>query len=475
MALSIFQQWVSRVYRFERPVQAGLLCASIALFGPAACGDAFGPRERPTGLGPDDPAIPNSSLLWYELQPRVITVGETDTVRVTVAVEGTPLGVQLQLPSGLQPLIRQQNGTYARNVAVNDLLFGYRTGDLHNAWVLIDIATSPTTSEQSLMVVNVKDATVSNVNTQTLVAGLVQSTSHVVNLRVDSLFSGAQVPAQILRTFYQHFPDVYDFINVVQQVQHRLPIAYFAVRNEVTGLGLQEFDRSDPYGDVQQLQGTLMFPNEAFFDPAETSVLHELGHRWMNFGNIDSVHESDRHWPISTVAHGVVGIASPTTGEPLPFRYQLTRQANGTYSVAVEATRPLRFNDFELYLMGLLPPDSVAPHIVFLNQQQYDQLRPGGVLSGNTDTLTVAEWIARDGPRAPSGEAAQRRFRMATIVVSRGRLLTREEMSYFNHMAARGEVQSDVPSPVLVGTVRTTTLPFFGATGGRAQLVTRLN
>jgi hypothetical protein len=455
-----------------RPVRAGLFCASLFLLNVAACDDAFGPRQRPTGIRPDSNSA-RASLSWYELQPRVITIGQTDSVRVTVGVDGIAQTVQLQTLSGLVPLLRQSNGTYTGRFVVSDLLFGYRTGDLHNAGVRIDVTAAPPSAEQTVMIINVKDGTVSTVNTQTLLSGLMQASSHVVNIRSDSLFSGPQVPGQILRTFYQAFGDDYDFINVIEQVQRPAPYSYFAVRNSIVGLGLTEFERADAYGNPRQLQGFLLFPNEGFFDLAETGVLHELAHRWMNFGNLPTVRVARPHWPISTLAFGVTGAANPTTGEPLPFRYELTRQPNATYTVRVVADRRRLFNDFELYLMGLLPPDSVSPHIVFSNQQQYDQLRPGGLLAGATDTLTVDEWISRDGVRNPNSEGSQRLFRMATIVLSRGRLLTREEMSFFNHMAGRGESLLEVQA--LLNNTRGPTLPFTPATGGRAQLITRLN
>jgi hypothetical protein len=395
-------------------------------------------------------------------------------VRVTVGLEGTPRGIELQMPFANVPLQRVSNGVYARDVAVIDLLAGYRTGDLHNAVAMIDVATLPTTSQQTLVVVNVKDGSVSNVSPQTLVPGLMQAASHVVNIRSDSLFAGPGIPPQIISTFYQHFDDDYDFIAVIKQVQQPAPIGYFAIRNQITGLGLQQLDRSGNYGNVQQLQGTVFFPNEGFYDPAETSMLHELAHRWMNFGDIPSVRIASPHWPISTLAHGITGSINLQTGELIPFRYHLTRQPNSTYSITVEPTRPLQFNDFELYLMGLLPADSVGQHIVFLNQQQYHQLGAGGVLIGATDTITVAKWIAREGVRSPGYVTAQRRFRMATIVLSRGRLLDQEEMSFFNHLAMRGESRTLEPIFTQVGAVRTITLPFFGATGGRAELFTTL-
>ena len=410
--------------------------------------------------------------MWYELQPRVVTIGETDSVRVNVAIDGIPRNVQIELRTGTVHLTRQQNGLFSTRVAVADLLFGYRTGDLHNTAALLQISDSAVVSEQHSLLVNVKDGGVSTITPQVLVPNAVQAGTHVVNIRFDSLYLGDLVPPQILRTFYQYFADDYDFVNVVEQVHTDEELVYFAARNSVSGLGLQAFDRAANYGSNSRLQGILDFPNDGRFDLAETDVLHELGHRWMNFGNLQSTRVARPEWPISTLAYGITGFSDPVTERPLIFRFVLTRQANDTYRVTTQADRPRTFNDFELYLMGLLPGDSVGRHIVFLNQDQRGQLRNNGLLIGPLDTVTVAKWVARDGPRVPAYPNAQREFKMATIILSRGGLLSREELSFFNHMAARGEAEVDVP--VINGAMRSITQPFFGATGGRGRLITRL-
>ena len=443
----------------------------MALFGATACTDAFGPRPRPTGIRPDS-VTPDATLLWYEMQPRVVTIGQTDSVRFNVAVEGIPRTVNIELRTGPVHLVRQSNGLFSARVAVADLLFGYRTGDLHNSAVLLQVSDSAAVSEQRTILVNVKDGSVGNVTPQTLAANSVQAATHVVNIRYDNLYLGGQVPSQVLRTFYQHFGDDYDFVSVIGQVHSADELIYFAARNNITGLGLQTFDRAEAYGSASRLQGILNFPNDGFFDLADTNVLHELGHRWMNFGNLQSTRGARPEWPISTLAFGITGFADPATATPLVFRFLLTRQPNGTYSVVIHSDRPRTFNDFELYLMGLLPPDSVAPHVVFLNQDQRSQLKNGGSLSGPLDTVSVAKWIARDGVRNPSYANSQRDFKMATIVLSRGGLLSRDELSFFNHMAARGEAEADLA--VITGSTRARTLPFFAATGGRGTLTTRL-
>jgi hypothetical protein len=120
----------------------------------------------------------------------------------------------------------------------------------------------------------------------------------------------------------------------------------------------------------------------------------------------------------------------------------------------------------------LLPADSVRTHFVFVNQNQTAQVRNNGILVGAVDSIRVEDIIARDGERAPSAATAPREFRIATVVLSSGGMLSQQEMSFFEHMAARGEQR--VALPYSDGLIRGTTLPFFIATGGRGTLVTRL-
>ena len=409
--------------------------------------------------------------MWYELQPRAVPLNG-DSVRITVGVDGAPTRVQLSTWSKFITVPRVSAGIYSTRVAVNDLLFGYRAGDLRNTGAFVEVETA-TLTQQTSITVNVREPSVPLVDPQ-LLSNRVQAASHVVNIRLDSLYLGDQVPSEVLRTLYQFFNDDYDFVAVLEQVQSPDPYGYFAARNAVNGLGLQIFDRAEAYGSAARLNGILNFPNDALFDPAETSVLHELGHRWFNFSNLNSLRTGRPHWPISTLATGINGFAGtdPITAQATVFRYELTPQPDGTATVRPLADRPRQFNDFELYLMGLLSPDSVRTHITFLNQDQMNQLRINGVLSGPTDTITVAKWTAREGIRTPAYPNAQRTFRMATIVLSRNALLSREELSYYNMVARRAE--SEIGLPAILATTRFTTQPFFAATGGRGQLVTQL-
>jgi hypothetical protein len=177
------------------------------------------------------------------------------------------------------------------------------------------------------------------------------------------------------------------------------------------------------------------------------------------------------HWPLSSAAFGVMGWSDPQTRVSIAFGFDIVRQGDGTHLLR-STDLPRSFNDLELYMMGLLPADSVRTHIVFADQNQSAQVRNNGVLRGAVDSVRIADIVARDGPRVPAAAIAPREFRLATIVLSRNGLLTLDEMAFYDYMAARGEQRVALPFSDAI--TRGTTLPFYVATGGRATLTTAL-
>lgn len=124
------------------------------------------------------------------------------------------------------------------------------------------------------------------------------------------------------------------------------------------------------------------------------------------------------------------------------------------------------FNEYELYMMGLLPSWEVPDQIVFSDQTVVPNI--GTFIDDAVTTVTIDEVIeANGGERDPAYPYAQNAFRAATIVISRGRLLSEDEMTYLDYMAARGELQ--VPIDDQYGR------PFYVSTGGRATLSTSIH
>ena len=161
----------------------------------------------------------------------------------------------------------------------------------------------------------------------------------------------------------------------------------------------------------------------------------------------------------------------PGSGAGGTFPFDFVEQPDGTFLVQ-RAELSKQFNDLELYLMGLLPAEEVSGGRVFLNRDQFDQLRVGGVLEGPVETVTIEDIVAFQGPRVPAAGEARTGFHMASIVLSSDRLLSDDEMAFFDHMAARGEALTELP--FTSGRASGITKPFFVATRGQGTLSTTI-
>jgi hypothetical protein len=408
-------------------------------------------------------------ILHTSWEPRVVDTQAPSSVRLTVAVQGTPTRLEIVFADGsVLPLSSSGLDTYATSLSPNRLLAGYKSGDAHNFVGFLDVYVGAARVFRGNLFVNVRDQTMPDVRVSSKAAD-VQSSPHIVNIRSDAVAPTASVPVDVIRRFYQYFGDDFDFLALLHPVSYFQNRSYDAVKNDTHGLGLSVFDQSRTYGSAGRLQGIINYPNDGLYDLAETGSIHEIGHRWINYLQLPALSQGGPHWPISDLAYGVMGFSIPPTGEGGRFPFSLAPQGGGDY--LLHQTEPARaFNDLELYLMGLIPADAVGSHFVFNDQNQLSQLRDGGVLRGPVTPITIADVVAQDGSRSPSVVDAQKSFRIATIVLSAGRLLSASEIAFFDHMAARGEATS--PLMFTAGLERGTTLPFRLATGGRASLTT---
>jgi probable HAF family extracellular repeat protein len=300
----------------------------------------------------------------------------------------------------------------------------------------------------------------------------VQATARVVNIHAPTYFSTLDL-TQITQEFYQWFGDDYDVLNIVfvpQRFQNR---THFVVRNDVQGIGIPVTDNSALYGSAGRLQGISQFPVASFFDGAEVGVLHELGHQWINFLNVPPFAAGVPHWPISSMASGIMGFSiGGQGGQGGEFPCSIV-ESNGHIFLNPRPGAPV-YNDLDLYLMGLLPAAQVSSQIVFADQAAAGQLQcTGQEFTGQVLHVDADDVIASFGPRIPAAGAAPTSFRLATILVTRDGLATPEMMSLYSWMAERAELQ--VPVATHLGFLKRVDQPFYLATGGRATLDTTID
>jgi hypothetical protein len=299
--------------------------------------------------------------------------------------------------------------------------------------------------------------------TPSMVGGNIQESPHIVNIRYDDLYSSVDAIKNVHQTFFQHYYDDYDFI--IQNWLARdanIYSKYGTIRNNVYGIGRDILNWTVEFGveNTQKLKGHIYLnPGGSSIDLAGQVLSHEIGHAFMNYIQDTPLSANKPHFPVSTTALGIMGTSSPNTN------ITLTKISSSEYLVVPRSPYG-GFNEFELYMMGLMPSTGVQAQIVFNDQTV--KLDLGNVLAGPVTTVTIDEVIeANGGERDPSYPDAQNAFRAATIIISRGRLLSEDEMTYLDYMAARGELQ--VPIDDTYGR------PFYVSTAGRATLSTSIH
>ena len=288
----------------------------------------------------------------------------------------------------------------------------------------------------------------------------VQYASHVVNIAVpEPRFSSDQ---DIIREFYGHFVDEYESIAIVWPGYgfDGASAYHGTVRNPIAGLGMEVFDGSADYGSQGKLRGY-----EGYYDLTFTSMgvsNHELGHTWADFWDWSAITGLDLgmcfdgiHYP--PLFPGTRYVASPCFG-PLS---SIAEVGDGRFEV-VGSAMPVTFSPATLYRMGLVEPDAVGEMVVFSYTGEQPWIPRGHIFDGGYARVHINDVMARHGERSGPVDSSWRR---AAIVVSRGELLSSEEMSYWNFFAARHSAEDGVR------TFRGAT-SFYEATGGLARLHT---
>jgi hypothetical protein len=186
-----------------------------------------------------------------------------------------------------------------------------------------------------------------------------------------------------------------------------------------------------------------------------------MGHAFSNFLTGTALSAGIPHWPLSTTAFAIMG-GNGNPGSNAGNR-KLVPIGGGSYRV--DAQSPYGgFNNLELYQLGLADSSEVEDQVVFQNQTQSTQV--GSVLQGPSTIVTIRDIVAANGLRTPGYGGTPVTFRLATVVVSRGRLLTPSEMTIFDLMAQRGEAMTRFDDGYGA--------PFYVNTRGRAILVTSI-
>jgi hypothetical protein len=306
----------------------------------------------------------------------------------------------------------------------------------------------------------------------TRIANDAQRTDVLVNIIDPALAqslenNGLDLPMQ---RFYQLFGDDYDFINVISSRSFFSNRFHFSVKNDVSGIGRELFNNSFNYGSFGRLQGISMFPLPFFYDGAGEGFQHELAHQWVMYADAAPFGQGAPHWPLSSMAGGMMGWSNPFNGQGQAFHCDVDVNGNEVRLNPRDPQISPVFNDLDLYLMGLLSASEVADNVVFEEQdfQAVISQCDGSLYDGDVIHVSAQDFVNANGPRFPDAAEAQKTFRIATIIVSPDEFVSDDVMALYSYFTRRAESEQEML--VQEGFFKGIGLPFFLSTRGLGRL-----
>jgi hypothetical protein len=251
------------------------------------------------------------------------------------------------------------------------------------------------------------------------------------NYDADIPGSKKDVPRQaIAKEFFKTHRDEYDFLIVFSNFDFRMPDAeteafYLRIKNDVRGIGLGLFDRSELFGSEGIIQGMIdmgnmskyvMDPGDPNFERTLFILNHEVLHRWgahVRFRDRDGaaskalLSTDQSHWSFlfdsgGSVLHG--------------NKWQIKEKGDFASVAAGKYFGPL-----DLYLMGLHDRTRVPP-MLLIDHSSVDASAPpkvGATITGTPRWVTIDDIIAAEGAREPDALMSKKAFKAAFILIVR--------------------------------------------------------
>ena len=239
--------------------------------------------------------------------------------------------------------------------------------------------------------------------------------------------------------------DNYDFMVMYTQFRLDKVLAgsgMMVISNAIEGIGLGQYSRSNSYCSdgrltsaigralyIDALQGTPAGPSgpDDNYNFAMSQLGHEFGHNWI--ANVSAVVDGEtlKLTDDGCNCHWAQGLHAP-----VPHPWKEARQASamgggywvdnndGTFTQIADAyfVPASGFSYLDLYLMGLIGPESVPDFFIVQDLLEIRTNEDGNkVFSGERVDLTIDNIIASEGPRVPDWNASQKAFETAFVYV----------------------------------------------------------
>lgn len=236
---------------------------------------------------------------------------------------------------------------------------------------------------------------------------------------------------------YDYFKDDFDLIFFVlneTSTPSGLSNQLINTARDFSGMGITEFDSntgSSPTGSDGNLKAYIQLTRIYNFKLGP--VLHECMHMFGNFSLDDAEQASAEYGTTYHMQHwGYTGFSGPNGGELGGFALSTLQnlggnnwQANdglghanfdGGSALSVNASP---YSNFEMYLAGWYPKDSVGTTRVFKGITVDQTTWASGKFTANSYTdYTIDQLIASKGARTPGVATSQKKFRILTVVLT---------------------------------------------------------
>jgi hypothetical protein len=301
-----------------------------------------------------------------------------------------------------------------------------------------------------------------NIPIQNVNSGI-QYSSHVFNIATDLVGQSALGNlAPHTHTFYNHFPDEFDFLMFA--TSYATPGgpagSYARIHVDYTGVvhNQNTFDFSSSFGSNGELNGIIRYFYT--FGGAASLTNHEILHHYgISLHPSLPLHRSG-HWNV---------VEFPSSGFASGLQSTDIIDLGGNCYDTERINYTIAFNDLEKYLMGLAPLSDVNWPLRTLVNWTFNGFSNPCLYTSTTGIVetTQADFQALMPPRVPDHTTSQKDFKSAMIVLT-DRLMTPMEMAYYNWQMEQNEMLIGDPDR----NTAWSSLNFNEATSGLATLTT---
>lgn len=288
-------------------------------------------------------------------------------------------------------------------------------------------------------------------------------------------YNNTNVRVPLVQDIYRKFKDDFDFIFLVYNNATRPSNLTYAgqligVSNAISGTGAGIYSQASEYGSSGKLKSLMALTQNT--DMLYGPSLHELMHNWANFtlntscfdpfGPGSGSFDFKPHWGVSGCGGQLGGFDQSTLQTNVggnPKQYSAGVNGRAGFGQFANGGNGLPFSNYELYLMGLIPADSIIPFDVFRDITACNANT--GVFTANTRiTYDKTKIIGEFGERTPTPVSSPKNFKLLVLVLTPTPLNETEWTMYDNQVEQFARPSSD----------GTSLYNFWEATGGRATL-----